>query len=256
MSRVAVVTDSTACVGAVPPTAELRTVQVMVLFTDHEASDREVDPSEVYERLARGEAVKSQAPPVAAYLEAIEAGDHEGVLVLTPADEFTVMAHHARLAAELAARPTAVVDTRTAAAGHGLVVRAALAAAREGSDLEHVSAVARATADRVELVAAMYEPSYLEHSGHVQAPAGVMIARFRHGHVVPLAATGDPLRALTTSWRKGGGDPDTTLVFHSALSPRAERLRRSMGVGEPTLTCGAAMGAHVGPRLVGVAWLR
>ena len=256
MSRVAVVTDSTACIGATLPGADLRTVEVMVLFTDHEASDREVDPGEVYERLARGEAVKSQAPPAAAYLEAIEAGDHEGVLVLTPADEFTVMAHHARLAAELAARPTAVVDTRTAAAGHGLVVRAALAAARDGGDLADVSAVARATADRVELVAAMYEPSYLEHSGHIQAPAEVMIARFRDGNVVPLAATGDPLRALAGSWRKGGGDPDTTLVFHSALTARAERLRRSIGVGEPVLTCGAAMGAHVGPGLVGVAWLR
>ena len=34
------------------------------------------------------------------------------------------MAHNARIAAELAARPSAVVDTRTAAAGQGLVVGA------------------------------------------------------------------------------------------------------------------------------------
>ena len=213
------------------PGADLRTVEVMVLFTDREAGDRDVDPGEVYERLARGEAVKSQAPPAAAYLEAIEAGDHDGVLVLTPADEFTVMAHNARLAADLATRPTVVVDTRTAAAGPRTrracrawpqPVRAPISSAS--------SAVARATAGRVELVAAMYEPSYLEHSGHIQAPAEVMIARFRDGQVVPLAAAGDPLRALATSWRKGGGAPDTTLVFHSALGERAEQLRRTLGV--------------------------
>ena len=256
VSRVAIVTDSTACIGDVDLGSGLRTVEVTVLFTDREAGDRDVDPGEVYERLGRGEAVKSQAPAAAAYLEAIEAGDHDGVLVLTPADEFTVMAHNARLAADLATRPTVVVDTRTAAAGHGLVVRAALTAAGEGADLAHVSSVARATADRVELVAAMYEPSYLEHSGHIHAPAEVMIARFRDGQVVPQAAAGDPLRALATSWRKGRGTPDTTLVFHSALGERAEELRRTLRVEEPVLACGAAMGAHVGPGLVGVAWLR
>jgi DegV family protein with EDD domain len=256
VSRVAVVTDSTACIGAVLAGADLRTVEVMVLFTDREAADCDVDPGEVYERLARGEAVKSQAPAAAAYLQAIEEGDHDGVLVLTPADEFTVMAHNARLAAELAARPTVVVDTRTAAAGHGLVVRAAISASRAGAGLEHVSDVARAAAGRVELVAAMYEPSYLEHSGHIHAPAEVMIARFRDGQVVPLAATGDPLRSLATSWRKGRGTPDTTLVFHSALGERAEELRRTLRVDEPVLACGAAMGSHVGPGLVGVAWLR
>ena len=197
---------------------DLRTVEVMVLFTDREAGDRDVDPGEVYERLARGEAVKSQAPAAAAYLEAIEAGDHDGVLVLTPADEFTVMAHNARLAADLAARPTVVVDTRTAAAGHGLVVCAAVAAAREGADLERVSDVARATASRVELVAAMYEPSYLEHSGHIQAPAEVMIARFRDGQVVPLAAAGDPLRALIYRVAQGRGNPG-----HDARLPLGAR---------------------------------
>ena len=85
-----------------------------LLFSDGEASDPDVDPASVYGRLARGEVVKSQAPPPADYLDAIEAGDNEGALVLTPAHEFTPMAHNARIAAELAARPSAVVDTRTA----------------------------------------------------------------------------------------------------------------------------------------------
>jgi fatty acid-binding protein DegV len=82
-----------------------------------------------------------------------------------------------------------------------------------------------------------------------------MVARFRSGQVVPLAATGDPLRALATAWRRGDGRADTTLVFHSAQRPRAERLHRLVNAGEPILTCSAAMGAHVGPGLVGVAWL-
>jgi fatty acid kinase fatty acid binding subunit len=260
---VVVVTDSTACVRARRAAAGLRVVPVSLLFTDREASDDEIRPATVYRRLARGEAVKSQAPPPAAYLEAIETGDHDAALVLTPAHEFTVMAHNARLAAELATRPTVVVDTRTAAAGQGLVVRAALAAAGDGADLDEVGAVARDAAARVELLAAILDSSQLEHSGHVHRDAAAgrrkrppaMVARFRGGQVVPLAATGDPLRALATAWRRGDGRADTTLVFHSAQRPRAERLRRLVAAGEPILTCSAAMGAHVGPGLVGVAWL-
>jgi DegV family protein with EDD domain len=262
-SGVVVVTDSTACVERHADElagADLRVVSVGLLFTDRETSDSDVDPADVYRRLDRGEAVKSHAPPPAAYLEALEAGDHPGALVLTPAHEFTVMAHNARLAAELASRPTVVVDTRTAAAGQGLVVRAALAAAQAGTGLDEVSDVARDAAARVELVAAILDSSQLEHSGHVhpsgtRARSHAMIARFRDGQVVPLAAAGDPLRAIATAWRRGGGRADTTLVFHSAQPSRADRLRRLVGATEPVQACSAAMGAHVGPGLVGAAWL-
>jgi DegV family protein with EDD domain len=260
---VVVVTDSTACVRARQRPAGLRVVPVSLLFTDGDAADHDVRPATVYARLARGETVKSQAPPPAAYLEAIESGEHDGALVLTPAHEFTVMADHARVASELATRRTVVVDTRTAAAGQGLVVRAALAAAGGGADLDGVAAAARAVVERVELVAAIHDPSQLETSGHVHGdgPAGhggrspAMIARFQAGQVVPLAAAGDPLQALATAWRRGSGRADTTLVFHSAQRPRADRLRRLVGATEPILVCSAAMGAHVGPGLVGVAWL-
>jgi DegV family protein with EDD domain len=264
MPRVAVITDSTACVGIHDKAAALRVVPVALLFSDGEASDPDVDPASVYDRLARGEVVKSQAPPPADYLDAIETGDDEAALVLTPAHEFTPMATNARIAAELAARPTAVVDTRTAAAGQGLVVQAALAAAGAGADLAAVTAVARDAAVRAHLVAAIFDPRQLAHSGHVASAsladeddvAEAMMARFRDGQVVPLAAAGDPLRALATAWRSGRGDPATTLVFHSAQARRAEQLAARLGIAAPVLACSAAMGAHVGPGVVGVAWLQ
>src|SRR5262245_717952 len=169
-SGVVVVTDSTAGVDRQADdgvNSDLVVVPVGVLFTDRESGDGDVEAADVYRRLDRGEVVKSHAPPAAAYLDAIEAGNHAGALVLTPAHEFTVMAHNARVAAELASRPTVVVDTRTAAAGQGLVVRAALAAARAGAGLDEVSEVARDAAARVELIAAILDSTQLEHSGHV-----------------------------------------------------------------------------------------
>jgi fatty acid-binding protein DegV len=173
------------------------------------------------------------------------------------------MAHNARIAVELAARPSAVVDTRTAAAGQGLVVRAALAAATDGAGLDVVTAVARETAARANLVAAIFDPRQLAHSGHVASaslvetdPAEAMLARFRDGQVVPLAAVGDALRAVAAAWRTGRGDPATTLVFHSDQRQRAEQLSARLGIDAPVLACSAAMGAHVGPGVVGVAWLQ
>jgi DegV family protein with EDD domain len=263
MPRVAVITDSTASAGIDADAEGLRVVPVSLLFSDGEASDPDVDPASVYDRLARGEVVKSQAPPPADYLDAIEFGVTESALVLTPAHEFTPMAHNARIAAELAARPSAVVDTRTAAAGQGLVVRAALAAAADGAGLDVVTAVARETAARANLVAAIFDPRQLAHSGHVASvslaeadPAEAMLARFRDGQVVPLAATGDALRAVAAAWRSGRGDPATTLVFHSDQRQRAEQLRERLGIAAHVLACSAAMGAHVGPGVVGVAWLQ
>jgi DegV family protein with EDD domain len=263
MPSVAVITDSTASAGIDADAVGLRVVPVSLLFSDGEASDPDVDPASVYDRLARGEVVKSQAPPPADYLDAIEAGVTESALVLTPAHEFTPMAHNARIAAELAARPSAVVDTRTAAAGQGLVVRAALAAAAGGAGLDVVTAVARETAARANLVAAIFDSRQLAHSGHVASaslaeadPAEAMLARFRDGQVVPLAAAGDALRAVAAAWRSGRGDPATTLVFHSDQRRRAEQLSARLGIAAPVLTCSAAMGAHVGPGVVGVAWLQ
>jgi DegV family protein with EDD domain len=263
MPSVAVITDSTASAGIDADAVGLRVVPVSLLFSDGEASDPDVDPATVYDRLACGEVVKSQAPPPADYLDAIEAGVTESALVLTPAHEFTPMAHNARIAAELAARPAAVVDTRTAAAGQGLVVRAALAAAAGGAGLDVVTAVARETAARASLVAAIFDSRQLAHSGHVASaslaeadPAEAMLARFRDGQVVPLAAAGDALRAVAAAWRSGRGDPATTLVFHSDQRRRAEQLSARLGIAAPVLTCSAAMGAHVGPGVVGVAWLQ
>jgi fatty acid-binding protein DegV len=73
---------------------------------------------------------------------------------------------------------------------------------------------------------------------------------------MPLAVAGDVLRALATAWRTGRGEPATTLVFHSDQRRRAEQLSARLGIAAPVLACSAAMGAHVGPGVVGVAWLQ
>jgi fatty acid-binding protein DegV len=259
---VVVVTDST---GVLPGVSHpcLHVVPVVLLFADGEVLDGEVAAADVYRRLADGDVVKSQAPAPAAFLSAIEEGDHAGAVVLTPAQEFTVMLHNARQASELAVRPHVVLDTRTAAAGQALVVRAALDAAHQGAPLPQVVRAARDAIDRVELVAAMLDVHHLEHSGRVDrevlerrsARAGALVARFLHGQVVPVVVSGDPLRALASTWRSSGGRPEDAVVFHGAQPERAVQLAELVG-GCDVVACSPAMGVHVGPDLVGLAWLR
>jgi len=259
---VLVVTDST---GVFPGGDDpcVRVVPVVLLFADGDALDGEVPAAEVYRRLADGDVVKSQAPSPAAFLAAIEEGEHAGAVVLTPAQEFTVMLRNARQASELTVRPHAVLDTRTASAGQAIVVRAAAAAAREGAPLAQVVRAARDAIDRVELVAAMLDVHHLEHSGRVDhevldrrgATAGALVARFLHGQVVPVVAKGEPIRAIASIWRDGGGRPEDAVVFHGAQPELAARLGELVGVDE-VVACSPAMGVHVGPDIVGLAWLR
>jgi len=234
---VLVVTDST---GVFPGGDDpcVRVVPVVLLFADGDALDGEVPAAEVYRRLADGDVVKSQAPSPAAFLAAIEEGEHAGAVVLTPAQEFTVMLRNARQASELTVRPHAVLDTRTASAGQAIVVH-------------------------VELVAAMLDVHHLEHSGRVDhevldrrgATAGALVARFLHGQVVPVVAKGEPIRAIASIWRDGGGRPEDAVVFHGAQPELAARLGELVGVDE-VVACSPAMGVHVGPDIVGLAWLR
>ena len=60
---------------------------------------------------------------------------------------------------------------------------------------------------------------------------------------------------LATAWRTGRGEPATTLVFH-LTNAGAEQLSVRLGIAMPVLGAQRAMGAHVGPGVVGVAWLQ
>src|SRR5947208_7945840 len=118
-----IIPDSSACL----PDALVRRLPVTVLpIMIHLPSGDLLDGMGeagplVYRALARGETVKSSAPSPLEYLAAIEQSDGD-VVVITPATEFTAMYRSAAVAAEISGPRVSVVDSRTAAAAHGLVV--------------------------------------------------------------------------------------------------------------------------------------
>jgi DegV family protein with EDD domain len=268
--KVGLITDSSACLTG--PTAArfgVAVVPILVQVGSREFRDgADLDPLRLYRALGRGEPVKSSAPSPLDYLDAIERQDAEHVVVITPATEFTWMCRNATLAAELADRPVTVVDSRSATAGHELVVLAAAEACLAGGGPDDVVSAAEDAAGRIELVGCLETLDHLRSSGRVPALAlglanqlGVRpVFRFRAGVAervgLPRSQDG-ALSRVVREWRAGGGERAMrTAVFHAARPEAAAELGRRLGGASFTTEFSAAMGIHTGPGVVGVAWLR
>lgn len=268
MDRVAIVTDSSACLP--PPLAKRPGVRVLPIAIHLGGDDlHDGEPgaaSRVYASLARREEVKSTAPSPLEYLAAIEEAEADAVTVITPAPEFTVMHRNACVAADLAGRPAVVVDSRTAAAAQGLVVAEALEAAESGS-LEDVVTVAEETSRGVRLVATLETLEFVRNSGRVP-PAAFELAQ--HLGVRPIfelcegavervgiargreAAVG----RIRQEWAERGGlAAGRTWVFHADRADVARDLQGALGDVEVLTEFSASMGVHTGPGVVGVAWI-
>jgi DegV family protein with EDD domain len=266
MAHTLVVTDSSAGLPApITRRAALRIVPIRIALVDGEGLDGEIDPRQVWRALSRGEAVKTRAPSVLEYLSAIEEPGYDQAVVITAAATFTGMHEHAVQAAGMADRPTLVVDSRTAAAAQGLVVRVALDAADAGASAPEVSALASAAAARTHLVATVPALTSLERSGRV--PADLLdtarrsgpspIFGLADGELVPMEpAAPDPIQAIADAWAASGATPsDPATVFHADAAIEARRLGRLLGAHTPSVPLTLAMAVHTGPGVVGAAWL-
>ena len=184
MDTVALVTDSSACLEQERTSVPMEVVPIVIHLPDGDVRGDGPDAAgRVYEALRHHESVKSSAPTAVEYVKAIEDTDADAVVVITPATEFTTMYRNATLAADLSDRPVAVVDSRTAAAAHGLVVERAARAAESGGSVDDVVQAAEDASARAELVAALESLEHIRRSGRVPLAA---LGLARHLGVRPV----------------------------------------------------------------------
>lgn len=267
---ISIITDSSACF---PPMLGRRfgvhTVPIQVHVGGDEFRDGvDLDPSTLYEAMSRGVPVKSAAPTPLDYLDAIEAAGPGPAVVITPSRQFTLMHRNATLAAELSGGRATIVDARSAAAAHGLVVAAAVRAREAGGGLDDIVAAAEDAAVRVELVAFLDSLEFLRQSGRVPAATlglanriGVRpVFRMRDGTAERVGlprSEAAALRRVTRAWREGGGPScPRSVVFHAHRADRARELAETIGEAAAITEFSAAMAIHTGPGVVGVAWVR
>jgi fatty acid-binding protein DegV len=245
--------------------AAMVVVPITILLADRQVPDDQIDPLVVDEALARGEPIKTRAPGVIDYLDAVEGTDAQAAVILTPAAELTAMWRHACHVPWLADRPVAVVDTRTAASGQALVAEVATEAARDGSrSLADVVAAAQGAAARARVIGAVGTAEPLVAAGMVEIERGrgrPTIFEARQGAIEPLRVLDreDPVTALADLYgrQRGAGDP---VAFTGAGAGRvgqamAERLAELVGSDRPPEVCSAAMTVYTGRGVIGIAWL-
>ena len=267
-----VVTDSSGrptSPGAPAPATPSRGVVVVpitILLADRQFPDDEIDPALVDAAMARGEPIKTRAPSVMDYLDAVEGSDADAAVIVTPAAELTAMWRHASNTPWLADRPVAVVDSRTAASGQALVVHAAARPATAGGSLSDVVDAARQAADRTRVLGAVVTAEPLLAAGVVErdqlaGPGRPTIFEARQGLIEPLRVLDgeDPATALAGLYARepSAGSP---VVFTGAgagarMREMADRLAGLVGADRQPEVCSPAMTIHTGRGVIGIAWL-
>lgn len=279
--RVAIVTDSTACLT--PDEAadhHIQVVPVSLVFPDGAYRDGEQGSAFFYKRLeASPRPPTTSAPAPGEYLQAMHSAlEHAtSVLVITVSPEFSAMLDSAQSAAtqlhaESSDTEIAILDSRSAAMAQGYVTLAAARAAARGASIAECIAAARHTAASAHLLFAIKDLHFLARGGrvpHVLAwAAGLLDVRplvhFHDGTVNLLErvrTSGRSLSRLCESISRFS-KPDQPLhvaVQHAGAEKQARELadlvqQRYRPATLITREFTQVMTAHTGPGLVGLAF--
>lgn len=282
MKKVAVVTDTTACIPKEQATKyEIEVVPVQLIFQDKTYRDGiDISASEFYARLrktANLPTTASSSPEL--YLEAFERAsqDAEGILCITEPSKFSAMFDAASVAKGMAGKtlPSAkveVLDCTTAAAGQGLVALAAARTAANGRNLQEVRETATQVMERVNLYAALDTLHYLVKGGRVPQAAALVnsilqikpVFTLNHAEArtvaLPHSIRSAMKRILKMMERDVAEDtPIHVAVMHADALSNAVILRDHIAArfdcAELFITeFTPVMGVHTGPGLFGAAF--
>jgi DegV family protein with EDD domain len=277
--QVTVVTDSTSYLPA--GLADQLAVQVVALQVRlGERSGLEgidVSPADVTAALRGRVPVTTSRPTPAEFIEvyrkALDGGTSAVVSVHLSA-ELSGTCDSARLAAaEFGEGPDALVrvlDSRSAGMALGFGVLAAARAAAGGADAEQVERRARTTLEATKALFYVDSLEWLHRGGRIGAAAarfGTALAvkpllHLADGRIVPLekvrTASKAIARLVQLTVSAAGSDRIDIAVQHLAAPERAADLVAKLRQALPRLgelyesEVGAAVGAHVGPGLLGI----
>ncbi len=282
MKKVAVVTDTTACIPqAQVQQYDIEVVPVLLIFEDKTYRDgMDISASEFYAKLRqapRPPTTSSSSPEM--YLEAFQKASQraEGILCITEPSKFSALFDSASVAREMMAKTlphvnVEVLDCTTAAAGQGLVALAASRAAATGQNLREVKAVAENVMEHVNLFATLDTLHYLVKSGRVPQAAALVNSILQIKPVFTLNHADARTVALPRSIKSAmkrilklmernvvRGEPLHAAVMHADALDNAitlrDRIASQFDCAELFITeFTPVMGVHTGPGLLGVAF--
>jgi len=282
MKKVAIVTDTTACIPQEQIARyEINVVPVELIFGDKTYRDGiDITPSEFYALIRQADklpttSASSPEPYLEAYRQASQRA--ESILCITEPAKFSAMFNSAQAAREMARTllqnvSIEVLDCTTAAAGQGLVTLAAARAAAANSSLEEVMSITKSTMSRVRLFAILDTLHYLVKSGRVPQAAALVNSLLKikpifvlnqgdaHTVAIPRTIPNAIKRMLKIMAQQVvKGQPLHVAVMHADAPDKAVTIRNRIAshfdCAELFITeFTPVMGAHTGPGLLGIAF--
>jgi DegV family protein with EDD domain len=253
-------------------------VPLRIVFGDQVLRDGiDITAESFYRRLEAGDVPTTSTPSPGEYLEAFRASDGDSDIVcLTIPRTLSAMHESATLAARLFndsgdSRRVHVVDTGNAAAGFGLVARAAAELCAAGQPAEAVLQRVEQAHNEVVMLGTLRTLTHLARSGRVPSlVAGVTnlldvrpIFELSQGEARRLALVRGEKRVVR-SFQKcalellDSSTPLWLAVFHSGAPEHAAELREALHQAltvsrSETIALSPVMGAYTGPGMTGFA---
>lgn len=276
MGRIAVVTDSVACL---PPELvaayDIRVVPIRLVWKHRVFRDAvDIFPEQVFTWLEEGELPTTSQPSIGDFLQTYrELARHaSGIVSIHLSAVMSGTYNAARLAAEMVPDvPIRVIDSQAAVMAQGFLVLEAARAAAAGASLDEIVARVEALRPRVRFFAVLETVAYLVRSGRAPLVASLAvdvlqikpILTMRDGRIEPLAKVRTRQRAVETMLRLMSEDVDDrpvhVAVFHAGAEEEAqallEEVQRRFECREAYLTVfSAAMALYTGPGVLGLAY--
>ncbi|HSQ38066.1 MAG TPA: DegV family protein [Acidimicrobiia bacterium] len=254
----------------------IEVVPLSVRFGEEELLDREeLSTEEFWRRLTTARVLpETAAAPVGRFQEAfarVVSAGADGIVVVILSAKVSATIQSATLAAEqfTAGIPVRVVDSGLVSTALGLAVIEAAKVAAAGASIEQVEAAARSACERGRIFATPATLEYLRRGGRIGGAAALIgglldvkvLIGFEEGKVAGVGRVRSRTRALSAILEHVAGQRGSIrhlAVVHSDPVELPEFLQHLTAIYEGEVMVariGPAVGTHIGPGAVGVAYL-
>jgi len=282
MKKVAIVTDTTACIPREQVERYgIKLAPLNIIFGDRVYRDGiDISPNEFYALLKQTKKLPTTSGSLpSVFLETYRKASQEAasILCITISSKFSGMFNSARVAMEMAKKALPnidieVLDCSTAAAGQGLVVLATARVAASGGSLTEVIETTKSVMPRVNLFATLDTLHYLVKGGRVPKAAALVnsllkikpIFTVSHGEAQPVTnarTTAGAMKCILKLMEQKvvKGQPLHVAVMQADALDRAIALRDQIAsqfnCAELFITeFTPVMGVHTGPGVIGIAF--
>ncbi|KOV79826.1 DegV family protein [Nocardia sp. NRRL S-836] len=272
--RVAVVTDSTACLPAqLTDQLGVEVVQIQVRIGDHTDDESRIPVPELVSAMRANVPVVTIPPDPGAFFWTygdLAAQGVQAVVSVHVSGRLSATVDAARVAAEQSRIPVHVVDTHTCGMSIGYAVQAAAKVAEAGGTVERVIETAQRRYDRSTELIYVDTLEYLRRGGKIGAATALVgsalsmkpLLTMADAQITPLDRVIGADRALNRmldiAIKRAGTDTVDVAVEHFDALDKAQRLLRKLRRGVPNVRqfmltqVSSAIGAHVGPGALGI----